>query len=208
MYNSLLAEVGLLGSPIVGFFLYRRFKLINKFFFWSFCVIALLALARLFNITFKGDLLDLLLPIGVYTLYCFIILHALLIRNIFLRIVTFIIGFIPIAGGYLFATIGVLGVFFVFGEQEPIRTVDINKKYYYREFGFGNATTSWGGTRIEIYESLFLLPFLEKRILQKDFDSRYYETDSLNVKLDGENDLYKVKIYSGNKLQLDTIMNK
>src|SRR5258706_7124238 len=143
MNNILLAELGLLGSPIAGFLLYQQFKKDSKFFLCCVAAITLLGVGRLFNITFKGDLLDLILPIGVYILYCYFTSHSLLINNTLVRISAFIVGFTPVAVGYIFATLGILGVFFVFGVQEAVKTVDINPRYYYREYGFGNATTSW-----------------------------------------------------------------
>jgi hypothetical protein len=71
--------------------------------------------------------------------------------------------------GYLSSTLGVLGVGFVIAENEPSYEIHITERLIYKETYLGNAITDYRGKRVEIYKTVSLLPFIERRILHKEY---------------------------------------
>ena len=73
--------------------------------------------------------------------------------------------------GYFLSTVGILGLALVLGEYEPTKTIRINENIVYREYDVGNATVSWGGTRVCLYRNNTLFPFIERKFFEKMYIS-------------------------------------
>jgi hypothetical protein len=207
LYSGIV-ELGLLGLPIVAFIISKRQILSRRQLFCFYSFLAVLGLGRIFNLSFRGDAFDMLLPVGLYLGYCILVFYLLKIDNKFFRLVTFIIGFIPIVLGYIMATVGFLGVMMISGELGATKSTDLQDSFYFREYGYGNATSSDGGTIIEFYKSPKWFPIIEKRLLTKKVSYLQYNTDSLNVKIDLIKDKYNLKIFSKDSLQFDTLISR
>ena len=71
--------------------------------------------------------------------------------------------------GYLLSTVGILGLAFASAEYEPLKSIRINNTTVYKEYGVGNATTSWGGIRICLFRNLSWFPFFERQFFEKEY---------------------------------------
>jgi hypothetical protein len=205
---TVFTELGLLGGPIIGLLLYALFKENRKFIFLFLSVLAFLGLFRLFNLSFKVDSLDLLFPIVFFIAYCYLFFHFQLIDNKFLRVISLVVGSIPIIFSFLFGIIGIFGVGMASADEVSDKTVNLNNSCYFRVYQYGNAISEKDGTRIEIYKSGNFLPFIEKRILQTELDRKNFETDSISVKFVESQSKYLIEIYSKHILQVDTTITK
>ena len=203
-----IVELGLLGLPIVAFTIAKSQFLSRRQLVWFYSFLAVIGLGRIFNLSFRGDVFDMILPVGLYLGYCILVFYLLKIDNKFFRLTTFIIGFIPIVLGYIMATIGFLGIMMISGEFGATKSTDLQDSFYYREYGYGNATSSDGGTIIEFYKSPKWFPIIEKRLLTKKVSYLQYNTDSLNVTFDLNKDSYNLKIFSKDSLQFDTLISR
>ena len=203
-----IVELGLLGLPIVAFTIAKSQFLSRRQLVWFYSFLAVIGLGRIFNLSFRGDVFDMILPVGLYLGYCILVFYLLKIDNKFFRLTTFIIGFIPIVLGYIMATIGFLGIMMISGEFGATKSTDLQDSFYYREYGYGNATSSDGGTIIEFYKSPKWFPIIEKRLLTKKVSYLQYNTDSLYVTFDLNKDSYNLKIFSKDSLQFDTLISR
>jgi hypothetical protein len=203
-----IVELGLLGLPIAGYFISKRQLLSMRQLVCFYCFILVIGFGRIFNFSFRGDFFDMLLPIGIYLGYCILVFSLLKFNNKIFRLVTFIIGFIPIIAGYIIATVGFLAIMMISGEMGATKSIDLQDGFYYREYTYGYATSSDGGTIIEVYKSPFWFPIIEKRLLTKKISCLQNNTDNLNVKLDISKDSYNLKIFSKDNLQFDTLIQK
>ena len=205
---ALLTELGLIGGPIIGLILYSLFKGNRKFIFSFLSILAFLGLFRLFNLSFKADSLDLIFPIVFFIAYCFLVFHFQLIDNKFLRVISLVVGSIPIIFAFLFGILGIIGVGMASADEVSDKTVNLSNSCYFRVYQYGNAISEKDGTRIEIYKSVNFLPFVEKRILQTELDRKNFETDSISVKFVESPSQYLIEIYSKDILQVDTTITK
>jgi hypothetical protein len=203
-----IVELGLLGLPILAFTIAKSQILSRRKIFWFYSFFGVLGLGRIFNLSFRGDVFDMILPVGLYLGYCILVFYLLKIDNKILRLTTFIIGFIPIAHGYIMATVGVLGIMMISVELFATKSTDLQESFYYREYDYGNATSSDGGTIIEFYKSPIWFPLIEKRLLTKKVSYLQYNTERLNVTLELNKDSYNLKIFSKDSLQFDTLISR
>ena len=195
-----ITQIGLLVSPFFALMLFLLFRENRKFIISFVCILALLWIFSYSGITFKQDSLDLILPIGIFVFYCFMLYHAIFIYNNFLRIIIFIIGFIPILVAIVFVITG-------YSAEIPGKVATLGNQYYYKEYQYGSAISE-SGTRIEIHKTVRRFPFIEKRILIKDLNIPEYDTDSISIKFKETPQKFKIEIYSKDKLQVDTIIDK
>ena len=203
-----IIEFGLLFIPVCAYLLWKKLKTNKNYLMTFYSFIVFLGTLRLFNLTFYGDIFDYVLPIGVYLGYCILIFYSLLIKSRFLKLISFIIGLTPVIIGYVVATVGFVGIILISANLVPEKTVKINDKLYFREYSYGNATSSEGGKEIEIYKRVTTLPFIEKRILKQRMSDLRFNVDSLKINLDETDEQYKIRIHSNDKLQFDTLVLK
>ena len=203
-----LLELALLTLPILAYLLYKNFPSNKKIILVLLCLISILGLGLYYDITFKGDFLDFLLPIFAYMTYCYSVFHILKVRNKFVKVFACFIASLPIAVGYLVATLGLLGLMMISLDFESHRTVDLGDNSYFREYGYGNATTDDGGLKIDVYKFLPWFPIFEKKIFSKNVSSMHYNTTDLKVKLIAHLDKYDIRIYSRDSLQIDTTVER
>ncbi len=196
-----ITELGLIGSPFIGLLLFLLFRENRKFIISFVCILALFYIFSYFNITFKQDSFDLILPIGIFVFYCFMFYYTIRISNNFLRAIIFIIGFIPILVVIVFGMFG-------YTPEFPNKVAILNSQFYYKEFRYGSAISEESGTRIEVYKSVSGLSFIERRIFTKDLNIPEYDADSISVKFKETPRQYKIDIYSKDKLQVDTIVDR
>lgn len=201
-------ESGLLIIPVIAYLVYKK-RLINKRYTLYFCLFfGLLSIGRLFNLTFYGDLSDYILPTGIYFGYCLLIFYSLKIKNKLLKFSTFILGLIPVGLGFIAATFGIFGIMMLSGGIGTTKSVAINDKIYFREYVLGDPTEADGGKTIKIYKPITFLPFIEKEILSEDMSYPRYDIDSINIKLSETDKQYSVRIFSRDKLQVDTLLKR
>ncbi len=203
-----IVEFGLFGLPIVAFAIAKIQLLSRRKLVWFYSFLGVIGLGRIFNLSFRGDVIDMLLPVGLYLGYCILVFYLLEIDNKILKLATFIIGFIPIVLGYIMATVGVLGVMLISDELGATKSIYLQESLYYREYNYGNSTSSDGGTIIELYKSPIWFPIIEKRLLTKKVSNLQYDTDSLNMTLDLNKDSYRLKVFSKHNLQFDTLISR
>jgi hypothetical protein len=102
----------------------------------------------------------------------------------------------------------VLGVMLISDELGATKSIYLQESLYYREYNYGNSTSSDGGTIIELYKSPIWFPIIEKRLLTKKVSNLQYDTDSLNMTLDLNKDSYRLKVFSKHNLQFDTLISR
>ena len=109
----------------------------------------------------------------------------------------YIIGSFIVLFGYIMSTIGILGLGFIILDYVPECKVRLSENYVYQINSFGNATTSSGGRTVKIMYSTNKLPLIERTIFSKDFDSRFYNTDSISVKYHYSNNSFHIMTKDG-----------
>jgi hypothetical protein len=119
-----------------------------------------------------------------------------------------IITFLPVAAGYLISTIGFFGVMLISSDLEANNMVTIGQNAYYREYGFGNATSSDGGLKIDLYTYSKWFPIIEKKIYSKQISVNEHNTENLRVALHKDSERFNIKIYSNDSLQIDTLVDQ
>jgi len=199
-------ELGLLGLPIAAHIISKRQLLSRRQLVWLLGFLAVIGLGRMYEFSFRGDVLDMLLPVGLYLAYCILVFDLLHVDHKIIRRVTFTVGCIPIVVGYIFATIGALGVVMIGAQLDATTTIDLQERYFYREYTYGHAVSDDCGTIIELYTSPSWFPIIEKRLIAKKVSSLQYKTDSLQVALDVREDAYDLCITSKDGLQYDTLI--
>jgi len=208
MIYFFLIEIAFLASPFLGYLLYKKFYNDKKIILCLLGSISILSLGWYFDITFKGDIFDFLLPISLYITYCYLVFSLFQVQNKLVRITTCFIASLPIMVGYLVATVGLLGLIMISTDFESHRTVTLSKNTYFREYVYGNVTTEDGGMKIDVYEYLTWFPIFEKKIFSKQISIMRYEINDLKIKLTPTLDKYKIQIYSKDSLQIDTTIEK
>ncbi|WP_423147070.1 hypothetical protein [Rubrolithibacter danxiaensis] len=208
MIYFFLIEIGLLATPILAYLLYKKFSINKNIIAWLLGSLSVLALCWFFDISFKGDTLDFVLPISLYISYCYLMFHLFQLKNKLAKFFACFVAAVPILAGYLVATLGILGLMMVSLDFESERTVDLGNDSYFREYGHGNATTDDGGLKVDVYKYLPWFPLLEKRIFSKRLSLMRYETSNLNIKLTTSGDQYNIRIYSNDSLQIDTTVRR
>lgn len=127
---------------------------------------ACIIVSAVFGIRFTHQTANVLAFILAYFSYCYLAVSAWLIRNKFIRFATMALACIPMAMGYLLATLGLLALVFIVGEwvSPPVQIQRMNDNLYC-------ATTTWGmaasdsGYTVHLYKHWAILPFLEKEVL-------------------------------------------
>ncbi|MBS1560663.1 MAG: hypothetical protein JSS89_03580 [Bacteroidetes bacterium] len=199
-------ELGLLGLPIAAYTIAKRQLLSRRQIIWLCSFVAAIGLGRMYEFSFRGDALDMILPVGLYLAYCVLVFNLRYVQHKIIRNVTFVVGCIPIVVGYISATTAALGVLMIGAELGATRTIDLQESFYYREYSYGNAISDDDGTIIELYTSPSWFPIIEKRLITKRVSSLKYNTDSLRVALDVREDSYDLQIRSNDGLQFDTLI--
>jgi len=90
-------------------------------------------------------------------------------NNKIVNVVSVLVMVVVFGIGYLLSTIGILGLGFITAEYEPSKCLRINNSTVYKEYGVGNATTSWGGTRVCLYTNFSWFPFFERQFFEKGY---------------------------------------
>ena len=199
-------ELGLLGIPIAAHIISKRQLLSRRQLGWLFCFLAVVGLGRMYEFSFRGDALDMILPVGLYLAYCVLVFNLRYVQHKIIRNVTFVVGCIPIVVGYISATTAALGVLMIGAELGATGTIDLQERFYYREYSYGNAISDDDGTIIEVYTSPSWFPIIEKRLISKRVSSLQYKTDSLQVALNVREHSYDLRIRSNDGLQFDTLI--
>ena len=193
---------------MLAYLIFKGFKFDRAFLIGMASLIGILGLGRIFNYTPRGDFLDFILPSSIYIVYCYLAYHLQGLKPKLLRVVALILAFFPVGIGYLISTIGFFGILLISSDLEPNKSVDIGQNSYYREYGYGNATSSDGGLKIDLYTYLTWFPIIEKRIYSKQISTSEYNTESLRVALHKISENFNIKIYSKDSLQIDTLVDK
>jgi hypothetical protein len=134
-------------------------------------------LAIFFRVNFIWGVGNVLWLLGCYLAYCLIVASCLQIRKRRLRWFALLFSAVPIALGYVLATIGRLGVLFLLADTlaEPS----------YSQIGTDGLTcsvTGWGGAwgdsgyRGSLYQSWIVVPFLQREVAWISVDQ---STDSV-----------------------------
>lgn len=122
-------------------------------------------LAILFRVSFKWGVANVIWLLGCYLAYCLVVASCLQLRKRLLRWLALPILAVPIALGYVIATIGSLGLGFIFFDAiaEP--------EYSQNEAdGLTCSVTGWGGPIADtgykgsLFQSWFGAPFLQREV--------------------------------------------
>lgn len=82
--------------------------------------------------------------------------------------------------GFIFGTVGALGVALIAAEFEPARAGTLREGHRYEIVAFGNATSNDGGLVVNIYRSSRGLPLVERRV----FSRRYVGTELSDLRVE------------------------
>jgi hypothetical protein len=115
-------------------------------------------------------------------------------------------GVISILLGYIISTLGALAFIILIGNEISNFRQDISGDYYFREYSYGAAFTS-GGKIYSFYKKVPVLPF-EKKIVSIKMHDWIYNFKGTKVGFQEYIDHYRIKIYSFNDIQIDTIIRK
>jgi hypothetical protein len=113
--------------------------------------------------------LDWIIVSTIYLTISLVLVWTQFQKNKILKIIGIIAIIIVFGIGYLFGTIGVIGVGFIVGEC----TVDYEKRLengiIYKESRLGNAISNHRGKKVEIYKTIPWFPIIEWKILSKEY---------------------------------------
>jgi hypothetical protein len=133
-------------------------------------VVGIATIAALDGWSFRGVLADAVVVSIAYAIYCLGAFSLLRLRPRMAAIACAAVALLPVAFGYIGATIGILGVGLALGDEVPIYETDLTPRISCRVRTFGNATTSDEGYVLELFHHPWPAPFLEKRIATKRID--------------------------------------
>lgn len=205
-----IIEFSLLGFPILAFLLFKNLKN-SKNYHKSFLILlvflSIYYVLKIFGFSIVGDMPDIIMLCLTYLAYTILVSFVLLVPMKIGKIIIFIIGLFPILIGYIFSTIGFFGLIMILAELETTNINNLTDNYEYREYGFGNATTSSGGTEYDFYKKYKLIPF-EKKIASLKMDYRDYEFKNLNIEFNETVENYRIIIKSEETIQIDTLIKK
>lgn len=137
-----------------------------------YCILAsvITCLGLTLGVSTTLDEIDWLLLTSLYFTPC--LLFWLILKsklNSVVKIVSCFIMTLVILTGYLSGTIGALGIGFSTAEYVPQKEIRINNSNVYKEYGLGNAISSWGGVRVGLFKSYKWFPILEWQYLEKEY---------------------------------------
>lgn len=101
----------------------------------------------------------------------------------------------------------IIGLAGTVDEFKPVKECKLNESMLYREYYYGNVG-SVGGKKIVIFESIPLLPFLERTLMVKYlsiYNEERSENITVNIREESSNRL-GVEIYSNAEIQFDTLI--
>ena len=205
-----IIEISLLGLPILGFLLFKKFKKSKNYhrLFWILITILIIYYGlRIFDISIIGDMSDIIMLSLTYFTYAALVFWTLLIPKKIIKILILIVGLFPILVGYILSTIGFLGLMMILAELETTNNKNLTDNFEYREYSFGNATSESGGNKFEFYKTYRFLPF-EKKIANIKMDYREYDLENLNINFSETDDFYRIMIKSKETTQIDTLIKR
>ncbi|MBE7178254.1 MAG: hypothetical protein INR69_17765 [Mucilaginibacter polytrichastri] len=200
----MVAELSLLTVPPFSFLCFKAWHTNNRVLLGLISAVIILSVLYYFDITFRGDAADYIFPVLLYFSYGFLIYHTLLIKNSFLRIISFLICFIPFLLGYLIATIGVLGLMLGSGEYDTSQKSKLAYGLESRIYGYGNATSSESGEKFEVYRYIPWLPVFEKKVFSKKINWLNINQQKIITSYDAGKS--KIKIVVDGQTKLDSIV--
>ncbi|MCF8298696.1 MAG: hypothetical protein K9J13_14200 [Saprospiraceae bacterium] len=169
----IITSIALWTNPIISFVLYKltkknqntRKKLLRIFIGISILVIT----GLLSNISTTSTSADWIILALLHLSICFFIWIGLLQSNRLINLISALTLIVIFGIGYLLSTIGILGLGFITAEFESTKSIRINNNTVYKEFGVGNATTSWGGIKVCLYRNYSVFPIFERKFFEKSY---------------------------------------
>jgi hypothetical protein len=151
--------------------------------------------------SFRGTVIDAWLVAADYLAYCIGTVVATLRMGFGpWRNAARVVATAPIAIGYLLGTVGYLGLAFGVGDFEPTSIETLSPGLSYRTYDFGNATTRYGGTIVEVYAQPRAVPFIERRLCSDLYLNNEHDLNTITVRLERENGGVVVAIREGGRL--------
>lgn len=102
---------------------------------------------------------------ATYVAYCFLAISAWRLRQLILRVLTLLVAALPIAVGYVLASVGMLGLMFIVGDytRPPLQNTEMTTDLECRVTSWGMAASDTGYT-VHLYQHWRALPFLEREV--------------------------------------------
>jgi hypothetical protein len=169
----LISLIALWVNPIICFVISRQTKSKpdqrKKFFLFAVWTISIIAFGLLTKISTASIEADWFILAIFHFAVCVLLWIGLYQKNKIISVLSVLVMIFVFGVGYLLSTIGILGLGFITGEYEPSKDIRINNSTVYREYGLGNATTSWGGTKVCLFTNFYWFPFFEREFFSKQY---------------------------------------
>lgn len=165
-----IAWLGLLAAPPIAVFAFAvtsRFRpaLIKRLAIGCAFLVVSIAAAASLDISLTSNAANVACLSTAYLAYAFLAASIWRVRSLILRVPALVIAAIPIAGGYVMGTMGVLGLAFILGDyaSPPLQAVRMGAGLECRINAWGNVTSDTGYT-VHLYRHWPLVPFVEREV--------------------------------------------
>ena len=171
----------LLTFPIISFFIVRGTKnkpqIRKRIIRTLVCLHFISIFGLITHISTTSLEIDWILLMSIYLTLCILLWLGVFFNNIVIRILSILFMVCTFGSGYIFGTIGILGLGLIVYEYEPKAVKWLEDGIIYKEKWYGNAISNYRATEVEIYKTIPMLPIIEWRI-----QNRVYEDDFITIK--------------------------
>jgi glucan phosphoethanolaminetransferase (alkaline phosphatase superfamily) len=171
MAAYLVTAIGLFSAPLVAFGAYAAIQSrwpSRQSTIAAMCALVLVLIlgAAALGFSFKDVMPNFVAFIIAYAAYCFLAVSCLRIRWLFIRILALIVAAIPICIGYVFCTIGSLGIMFFVGDYtNPPKQVEQLRPDLTCRVTLWGASFTASGYAVHLYKTWAWLPLIEKSVV-------------------------------------------
>jgi len=166
-----LTTAGLLAAPLIAIAAFvvirwQRPAWLRQLAIGAAAILLILIVAAALGFSFENTLANFVAFVIGYGSYNFLAVSCWQIRFLPLRVVALLGAAIPILGGYVLSTIGLLGLMLVVGDyaSAPKKVEQMDSGLVCRVTGWGSAITDSGYT-VSLYRNWGWLPLIERSVV-------------------------------------------
>ena len=160
-------------NPIISFlivyFTKSKIRIYKNLIIYSIFINSIVVFCLLTNISTTAIEVDFFILAIFHFAICILLWLGFFHKKEIIKVFSILIMFMAFTIGYFLSTVGILGIAFFAGDFEPAKELRINNSIVYKEYGLGNATTSWGGIKVSLSTNYYWFPFLEREFFSKKY---------------------------------------